>query len=52
MSIENPISTIRKAIKGSAERFAESEGKRKPKSKHYEEAFENFRKLKKNAKRS
>jgi len=47
MSIENPISTIRRAIKGTAERLAESEGKRKPKSKHYEEVFENYRKIQK-----
>ena len=47
MSIENPISTIRKAVKGSAERLADSEGERKPKSEHYDKIFEKFRNLKK-----
>jgi hypothetical protein len=47
MSIENPISTTRKAIEMSAERIADPtlDGI-KPKDKHYDEVFNKFRELK------
>jgi hypothetical protein len=46
MTIEKPISTIRKAIKGSAELEAEKEGRKRPKKRHFREAFQFFRFLK------
>lgn len=46
MSIEKPISTIRKAIKGAAETEAEQEGLEYPKDRHFKEAFSFYRFLK------
>ena len=39
MTIEKPISTIRKAIQGSAEKKAEYELLDKPEQRHYDESF-------------
>lgn len=46
MTIENPISTIRKAVKGSAERLAENSNAKKVKPEHYKEVLGLFRRLK------
>ena len=46
MSIEKPISTIRKAIKGSAEQIASTEFIKEPEERHYKEIFIFFRELK------
>ena len=43
MNIENPISTIRKAVEGSAEEMAKTEFLQKPESRHYKAIFENYR---------
>lgn len=46
MNIENPISTVRKAVQGSAETIAEKEFKNIPEDEHYKEAINSFRYLK------
>lgn len=46
MSIEKPISTIRKAIKGAAEEDALLELKESPEKKHLDDAFNFFRYIK------
>ena len=46
MTIEKPISTIRKAIKGSAEQIASTEFFEEPEERHYKEIFDFFRTLK------
>ena|ERR1035437_2150892 len=46
MTIENPISTIRKAVKGTAEQNAAAELIEFPEQKHYEEAFLYYKYLK------
>lgn len=46
MKIEKPISTIRKAIKGSAEQMASREFLEEPEERHYKDTFDFFRALK------
>ena len=46
MMKENPISTIRKAIKGAAEQTSSAENIEIPEERHYKETFEFFRNLK------
>jgi hypothetical protein len=46
MKIEKPISTIRKAIKISAEQTAQEEFLKKPEKRHYEEAFSFYKYMK------
>jgi hypothetical protein len=46
MSNENPISKVRKAIKGTAEVEAEQEGFSKPQEKHFKESLKFYRNLK------
>lgn len=46
MTIENPISTIKKAVRGSAEHLAMNRNAKKVKPEHYKEVFNFFRELK------
>lgn len=46
MSIEKPISTIKKAIIGRAEKKAYEGSLNKPEQKHYEESLNFFKKMK------
>lgn len=46
MSIEKPISTIRKAVQGSAEEIAANEYLEKPEERHYRETLNFFRFIK------
>ncbi|NVN96480.1 MAG: hypothetical protein HXX18_14485 [Bacteroidetes bacterium] len=46
MKFENPISTVRKAIKGTADVEAEKSNLDKPQNEHYEEVFAYYRFLK------
>lgn len=45
MTIENSISTIRKAIKGSAEGLASRESLEKPEQRHYDHIFNLYKQL-------
>lgn len=45
MSIEKPISTIRKAVQGAAEEMASKESIQTPQAKHYDKAFLIFKTL-------
>ena len=43
MSLEKPISTIRKAVHGLAEENAKEEGFEKPEQKHFDSVFDTFK---------
>jgi DNA-binding ferritin-like protein (Dps family) len=45
MTIENPISTTRKAVKGIAESIAEREFFKKPEPQHFQAAFDSLRRF-------